>query len=152
MAAVRRNALRASEARRQQGMTLSSLLGLDPQQAAVQFGQQANQAAGEGADAINNAQLQQLLGGQEWYRNLFNNRLGNADQQAMMRYQAQLQRQQQGGLGGMFGTLLGTGVGAFLGGPGGAALGSSLGGRLFGGGGGTPGPLPGYGYGVGLTT
>lgn len=123
-AGVRRQALRNSDNARRRSALLSRLMGLDPNQARVAQVNADTEQSGQTSGALQDAYLQQQLGNQNYFRGLFGQQLGNEQQRALAKWQAQ---QQQGTFGGALGGLVGQGAGAFLGGWGGG-LGKRLGG------------------------
>lgn len=119
MGLTRRNALRNADNARRRSALLSRLMGLDPNQARVaQLGQEAA-SSGATQEALNQANLGQLLGNQQYFRGLFGQQLGNEQQRELMRYQQELSRPSFGDIAG---GIIGQGLGAFAGG-----YGSSLG-------------------------
>ena len=130
---TRNAALRSGDNLRRRNAILARLMGLDPNQARVAQVNADATAGGNTAEALNQSQLQQSLGNQNYFRGLFGSQLGQENQLAALKYQHDLN---QPSIGGQIGSLVGMGAGAFLGGPGGAALGSRLGGAFGGGGGG----------------
>lgn len=107
MAAVRRGALRTADNQRRRSAILSRLMGLDPNQARVAAVNAEAQGSGDVSNALNSAQYGQLAGNQDWFRNLYMNRLQAADQE-------RLAKMQQPGLGQQFGNLLGQGATAYF--------------------------------------
>lgn len=129
-AALERRALRTARNRRQRGSVLSKLAGLDPMQQRAQSLQSEQDIGQTTADYLNEGQLQELLGNQQFGRQQSLQQAGFANEEKLMRLQDELARKNRGGIGSMLGGLLGQAAGSFL--PG---IGGGLAGSLFGAGG-----------------
>jgi len=127
MARLKRQALRQSGNIRNRGAVLSQFMGLDPTQARGAALNYDAAATGQQADYLNNAQLQQLQGGQDFGRQLYFNRLGQSDQMQQLKLQQQMQKDaQKAQMIGSLGQLGGAAIGAYRGGPAGASAGKKL--------------------------
>jgi hypothetical protein len=123
--AIRQNAIRNAGNMQRRSALLSRLMGLDPNQARVAQVGADTAASANTSGTLNDAYLQQLQGNQNFARGLFNNQLGLQNQEALYKYQHDLNRPTAGDY---FGQILGQGAGSFLGG-----WGSQLGRRMAGG-------------------
>jgi hypothetical protein len=109
--ALRRRALQGGDAQRRRAAVMSRLHGLSPEQARVAM-LDADMGATQGtADAMNEGELQQLLGGQDWFRQLFS---GQLDFQRQQMLQKEAARQAKEARGSPWGQILGAGLGAVL--------------------------------------
>lgn len=136
-AAVRAGALRNADNLRRRQSLLSQLMGLDPNQARVAAVNADAAGSANTAGALNDASLQQMLGGQQFARGLFMNQLGNEQQLANAKALAKYQRD-----------ISNPGIGGFLGQAAGFAI-PGLAGLFRRGGGGVPQTQigsPGVGY------
>lgn len=124
--AVRRGALRRAQARRGQGSVLARLLGLNPSGQQQQILDTERAAAGDVSNEIGEADLGQMLGGQQFARGLLGQERGFEEQRMAQARADREARRARGGFGSRFGSLLGTGIGAFVGGPGGSILAKKL--------------------------
>lgn len=106
---VRANALRNARNRLMRGGVLSRVLGLDPQQARVAQLQNELGAGSDISGALGEANLQQGLGTQDFFRSLLGGQL-NFERQRQLQKQAERAANQQG-------------VGQLIGGLGSAAIG-----------------------------
>ena len=125
-AAVRRGALRRADARRRRGSVLARLMGLNPMGQRQAMLETERETAGGLSSELGEADLGQLLGGQQFARGLLGQERGYEEQRAAEARAAREARRARGGFGSMLGSLLGTAGGAFLGGAG-ASLGSRMG-------------------------
>ena len=120
MAATKRAALRTSENSRRRNAILARLMGLSPDQAAVAAVNADTSASTDTANALNDAQYNQLAGAQQFSRGLYSGQLANQNQRDLLKYQYDLNKPT---IGGEIGGALGTAAGSFLGGYG-ASLGT----------------------------
>lgn len=122
LAATKRSALQHADNYKRRSQILGQLAGLDP------YGQQQNivdtnrEAAGGVQGALDQSQLSQLLGNQQFARGLFTNRLQNQD--LLRRLHEMHQQGQHDQFMGLLGTLGGAAAGSLFGMPG---LGAGLG-------------------------
>jgi hypothetical protein len=129
LAATKRAALRTADNSRRRNAILARLMGLDPAQAAVAAVNADTSASTDTANALNDAQYNQLSSAQQFARGLYGGQLANQNQRDLLKYQYDLNKPS---IGGMVGSALGTAAGAYLGGAGGAAAGGQVGGALGG--------------------
>ena len=108
---VRAHALRTARNRVSRGGVLSRIMGLDPQQArAAQLG--FEQGAGDDiSGALNQSDLEQGLGNQEFFRDLFRQQIGFDQQRQLQREAAREARRAQGST---LGRIAGAAAGAFI--------------------------------------
>lgn len=116
---LRRGVFRTAGNRRRRGEILARLAGLDPNQQRQAMLDVNRDYGREVSGALNEADLRDLQGRQEFFRNL-----------QMQTLPYQYQERNRPGFGSFLGQLAGLGVGAFTGGLGGAAAGGR--GALFG--------------------
>ena len=119
-AAVRRGALRRADARRRRGSVLARLMGLNPMGQRQAMLETEREAAGDLSSELGEADLGQLLGGQQFARGVFGQERGYEERRAAEARAAREARRARGGFGSQLGSLVGMGAGAFLGGPGGS--------------------------------
>jgi hypothetical protein len=114
-ASLRRYALRnASNAMRQNSIA-TQLYGLDPNQARVAQVNAQGMGAANTADILNQGQLQQQQGAQDWFRQLLGGQMGFEQQAAMQRAAQAFQRSQQFNPWAIGGQLVGAGLGGWAG-------------------------------------